>query len=101
MCRYAHVCVGICGARGGALGWRGAEPGVLPCLLPLHTPPNPACPRPRRRKRCSALQWNPEVATQLVVASDDDMAPSLQVGGWRPAGGGAGVSPEWRLRGPA
>ncbi|KAL4435628.1 hypothetical protein ABPG77_002591 [Micractinium sp. CCAP 211/92] len=34
---------------------------------------------PSGRKRCSALQWNPEVATQLVVASDDDMAPSLQL----------------------
>ncbi|KAF6136674.1 hypothetical protein GIB67_016130 [Kingdonia uniflora] len=31
------------------------------------------------RKRCSVLQWNPEVATQLVVASDDDSSPSLQL----------------------
>ncbi|KAL4425258.1 hypothetical protein ABPG75_009274 [Micractinium tetrahymenae] len=34
---------------------------------------------PSGRKRCSALQWNPEVATQVMVASDDDMAPSLQL----------------------
>jgi hypothetical protein len=32
-----------------------------------------------RRKRCSVVQWNPEVATQLMVASDDDMSPSLQL----------------------
>jgi len=25
------------------------------------------------------VQWNPEVATQLMVASDDDMSPSLQL----------------------
>ena len=25
------------------------------------------------------LQWNPEVATQLIVGSDDDMSPALQV----------------------
>ena len=25
------------------------------------------------------LQWNPEVATQLVVASDDDRSPTLQM----------------------
>jgi len=34
---------------------------------------------PNMRRRCSALQWNPEVATQLVVASDDDRSPTLQV----------------------
>ncbi|PSC76171.1 transport SEC31-like protein B isoform B [Micractinium conductrix] len=34
---------------------------------------------PSGRKRCSALQWNPEVATQLIVASDDDMSPALQL----------------------
>eukprot|EP00963_Diacronema_lutheri_P007132 scaffold626_cov337-Pavlova_lutheri.AAC.17 len=34
---------------------------------------------PNGKRRCSALQWNPEVATQLIVASDDDRAPSLQV----------------------
>eukprot|EP00245_Coleochaete_scutata_P005204 TRINITY_DN18571_c0_g2_i1.p1 TRINITY_DN18571_c0_g2~~TRINITY_DN18571_c0_g2_i1.p1 ORF type:complete len:1125 (-),score=228.11 TRINITY_DN18571_c0_g2_i1:535-3909(-) len=31
------------------------------------------------RRPCSALQWSPDVATQLVVASDDDRSPSLQV----------------------
>ncbi|UPR03903.1 protein transport protein SEC31 [Chloropicon primus] len=30
-------------------------------------------------KRCSALQWHPEIATQLIVASDDDRFPTLQV----------------------
>lgn len=34
---------------------------------------------PTSRRRCSALQWNPDVATQLIVASDDDRSPSLQV----------------------
>ena len=34
---------------------------------------------PGMGRRCSALQWNPEVATQLIVASDDDRSPSLQV----------------------
>jgi protein transport protein SEC31 len=31
------------------------------------------------QRRCSVLQWNPEVATQLVVASDDDRSPTLQL----------------------
>mmetsp|Transcript_32134 Transcript_32134/g.91150 ORF Transcript_32134/g.91150 Transcript_32134/m.91150 type:complete len:1157 (-) Transcript_32134:57-3527(-) len=31
------------------------------------------------RSRCSSLQWNPEVATQLIVASDDDRSPTLQL----------------------
>ena len=31
------------------------------------------------RRRCSVLQWHPDVATQLVVASDDDSSPSLKV----------------------
>ncbi|CAJ2658995.1 unnamed protein product [Trifolium pratense] len=31
------------------------------------------------RRRCSALQWNPDVATQLVVASDIDGYPSIRV----------------------
>ncbi|KAL9679497.1 hypothetical protein QQ045_017360 [Rhodiola kirilowii] len=35
-------------------------------------------PDPNRRK-CSVLQWNPDVATQLVVASDDDASPSLRL----------------------
>ncbi|KAG1669386.1 hypothetical protein FOA52_004037 [Chlamydomonas sp. UWO 241] len=30
-------------------------------------------------RRASVLQWNPEVATQLVVASDDDRSPTLQM----------------------
>ncbi len=30
-------------------------------------------------KRCSALQWHPEIATQVIVASDDDRFPILQV----------------------
>ncbi|GAB4832488.1 hypothetical protein Ancab_006510 [Ancistrocladus abbreviatus] len=31
------------------------------------------------RRRSSVLQWNPDVATQLVVASDDDDSPSLRL----------------------
>lgn len=31
------------------------------------------------RRRCSVLQWNPDVATQLVVASDEDGSPALRV----------------------
>ncbi|PIA29578.1 hypothetical protein AQUCO_05800010v1 [Aquilegia coerulea] len=31
------------------------------------------------RRRCSVLQWNPDVATQLIVASDDDASPSLRL----------------------
>ncbi|KAF3781972.1 transport protein SEC31-like protein B [Nymphaea thermarum] len=31
------------------------------------------------RRRCSVLQWNPDIATQLIVASDDDRFPSLRV----------------------
>lgn len=31
------------------------------------------------RRRCSVLQWNPDVATQLIVASDEDSSPSLKV----------------------
>lgn len=34
---------------------------------------------PSRRGRCSAVEWNPDIATQLAVASDDDMSPSLQL----------------------
>ncbi|KAK2080829.1 hypothetical protein QBZ16_000683 [Prototheca wickerhamii] len=30
-------------------------------------------------RRASAVRWNPEVATQLVVASDDDASPTLQL----------------------
>ncbi|KAL4564401.1 hypothetical protein LXL04_028465 [Taraxacum kok-saghyz] len=30
------------------------------------------------RRRCSVLQWHPDFATQLIVASDDDSSPSLR-----------------------
>ncbi|KAL2612070.1 hypothetical protein R1flu_023762 [Riccia fluitans] len=32
-----------------------------------------------KRNRCSSLQWNPDNATHVIVASDDNTAPSLQV----------------------
>lgn len=31
------------------------------------------------RRRSSVLQWNPDIATQLVVASDEDSSPSVRV----------------------
>ncbi|CAK9147519.1 unnamed protein product, partial [Ilex paraguariensis] len=31
------------------------------------------------RRRCSVLQWNPDFATQLIVASDEDSSPSLRI----------------------
>ncbi|XP_019412945.1 PREDICTED: protein transport protein SEC31 homolog B-like [Lupinus angustifolius] len=31
------------------------------------------------RRRCSVLQWNPDIATQLVIASDEDDSPSLRL----------------------
>ncbi|KAL6495733.1 Protein transport protein Sec31B [Orobanche gracilis] len=31
------------------------------------------------RRRCSVLQWHPDVATQLIVASDEDSSPSLKL----------------------
>ncbi|KAG5565132.1 hypothetical protein RHGRI_001130 [Rhododendron griersonianum] len=31
------------------------------------------------RRRCSVLQWHPDLATQLIVASDDDSSPSLRL----------------------
>ncbi|KAJ0977981.1 hypothetical protein J5N97_013455 [Dioscorea zingiberensis] len=31
------------------------------------------------RRRCSVLQWNPDISTQLIIASDDDHSPSLRV----------------------
>lgn len=34
---------------------------------------------PNGARRCSALAWNPEVATQLITCSDDDRSPVLQV----------------------
>lgn len=38
-----------------------------------------ACACVCSQRRCSVLQWNPDVATQLVVASDDDRSPTLQM----------------------
>ena len=29
--------------------------------------------------RCKAIEWHPEVATQLVLASEDDRCPVIQV----------------------
>ncbi|KAL3683229.1 hypothetical protein R1sor_001251 [Riccia sorocarpa] len=46
------------------------------------------------KRRCSALQWNPENATQLIVASDDNRSPSLKVWDLRNA-----VSPQKELIG--
>jgi len=34
---------------------------------------------PSSRNRCSAVAWHPDVATQLIVAYDDDRHPSLQM----------------------
>ncbi|XP_076941595.1 protein transport protein SEC31 homolog B-like isoform X2 [Bidens hawaiensis] len=31
------------------------------------------------QRRCSVLQWHPDFATQLIVASDDDNSPSLRI----------------------
>ncbi len=31
------------------------------------------------QRRASAIQWNPDIATQLIVASDDDRSPTLQM----------------------
>ncbi|CAN8280575.1 unnamed protein product [Cochlearia groenlandica] len=31
------------------------------------------------RRRCSVLQWNPDIATQIMVASDDDNSPTLKL----------------------
>ncbi|WCJ18600.1 hypothetical protein M5689_000937 [Euphorbia peplus] len=31
------------------------------------------------RRRCSVLQWHPEVATQLIIASDEDSSPALRL----------------------
>lgn len=33
----------------------------------------------RKMRRCSAAAWNPEVATQLMVACEDDLSPTLQM----------------------
>ena len=67
-----------------------------PTISPLMTrvsSSQAACGR-RRPKRSSVLQWNPEVATQLIVGSDDDMAPALQLWDLRNS-----VSPLRELRG--
>eukprot|EP01114_Cavostelium_apophysatum_P005541 TRINITY_DN1672_c0_g2_i1.p1 TRINITY_DN1672_c0_g2~~TRINITY_DN1672_c0_g2_i1.p1 ORF type:complete len:1099 (+),score=314.97 TRINITY_DN1672_c0_g2_i1:121-3417(+) len=34
---------------------------------------------PNRKLRCRSMAWNPEEATQLVTASEDDSAPVIQV----------------------
>ncbi|CAH2058748.1 unnamed protein product [Thlaspi arvense] len=31
------------------------------------------------RRRCSVVQWNPDIATQIMVASDDDSSPTLKL----------------------
>ncbi|KAH6765868.1 transducin family protein / WD-40 repeat family protein [Perilla frutescens var. hirtella] len=31
------------------------------------------------RRRCSVLNWHPDIATQLIVASDEDSSPSLRL----------------------
>ena len=49
---------------------------------------------PNGARRVSAVAWNPEVATQLVVASDDDACPSLALWDLRNS-----VSPLMELRG--
>ncbi|EPS66280.1 hypothetical protein M569_08497 [Genlisea aurea] len=42
--------------------------------------PNALCSFPDSvRRRCSVLQWHPDVATQLILASDDDSSPSLKM----------------------
>jgi len=52
--------------KGGALGLQGG--GLT------------AAARARRKmRRCSSLAWNPEVATQLLVACEDDLSPTLQM----------------------
>eukprot|EP00798_Chlamydomonas_sp_ICE-L_P021383 gene21383-28331_t len=39
----------------------------------------PMSPLSSFQRRASVLQWNPDVATQLIVASDDDRSPTLQM----------------------
>lgn len=46
------------------------------------------------RRRCSSIAWNPEIATQVMVSSDDDMSTSLQLWDLRNA-----VSPVAELAG--
>ncbi len=54
--------------------------------VPRLTACNPAASLPhapssylRSQRRASAIQWNPDIATQLIVASDDDRSPTLQM----------------------
>lgn len=49
---------------------------------------------PTKKVRCSSLAWSTEVATQIIVASDDDRAPALQLWDLRKA-----VSPVLSLTG--
>ena len=46
------------------------------------------------RRRCSSIAWNPEIATQVMVSSDDDMSTTLQLWDLRNA-----VSPVAELAG--
>jgi len=46
------------------------------------------------RRRCSSIAWNPEIATQVMVASDDDVSTTLQLWDLRNA-----VSPVAELAG--
>lgn len=70
-CRHARS--NVCLLR--SVGNKRAAP-TLRCTADARS--HPSC-HPCSRKRCSAIQWNPEVATQLMVASDDDMSPALQL----------------------
>jgi protein transport protein SEC31 len=40
---------------------------------------------PANRSRCSTIAWNPDQATQLLIAYDDDRNPSLQMWDFRNA----------------
>lgn len=46
------------------------------------------------RRRCSSIAWNPEIATQVMVSSDDDLSTTLQLWDLRNA-----VSPVAELAG--
>lgn len=58
---------------------------MIPVQPPVHAELSSVCPWLRHaacvcsQRRCSVLQWNPDVATQLVVASEDDRTPTLQM----------------------
>ncbi|OMP00816.1 hypothetical protein COLO4_12328 [Corchorus olitorius] len=47
------------------------------------------------RRRCSVLQWHPDVATQLVVASDEDGSPALRIVCELPAGSNWNFDVHW------